>query len=90
MKSLICLIRGGNHTGPSNDTVRSFGSWTYQTCLPVRHISHSSQFGRTERAFFDITAGIHNPSVFIPRQECLTEEEYANRHVLFGEKPSQF
>lgn len=82
--SIFLITRGGNHTGPANDTVRSFGSWTYQACLPVRHISHSSQFGRTERSFYDITAGIHDPNVFIPRQECLTQEEYAMRDVLFG------
>jgi len=82
--SIFFINRAGNHTGPANDTVRTFGSWTYQACLPVRHISHSSQFGRSERSFFDITAGISNPSVFIPRQECLRQEEYAMRDVLFG------
>jgi hypothetical protein len=86
--SIFFINRASNHTGPANDTVRIFGTWIYQTCLPVRHISHSSQFGRTERSFFDITAGIHNPNVFIPRQECLTQEEYAIRDVLFG-KPSK-
>ncbi len=79
---MIC--RGGNQTAPGNDTVRTFGTWTYQSCLPVRFIRNSSQFGRTETSFFDITAGISNPSVFIPRPECLTEEENAKRDILFG------
>jgi len=74
---------------PTNETVRVFGTWTLQACLPVRQILHSSLYGRTERSFYDITAGISNPSVFIPRQECLTEEEYANRDILFGTPPQQ-
>jgi hypothetical protein len=78
------INRGGNHTTPTNDTVRSFGTWTYQACLPVRVVRYSAQYGRSETSFFDITAGISNPNVFIPRPECLTQEEYANRDALFG------
>ncbi|CAF0783285.1 unnamed protein product [Adineta ricciae] len=85
---LLVTLWGGNHTTPSNDTVRTFGTWTYQACLPVRFISHSQRFGRTETSFFDITAGISDPNVFIPRRECLTEKEYAMRDILFG-KPSK-
>ncbi|CAF1387882.1 unnamed protein product [Adineta steineri] len=81
---LLVTLWGGNHTTPSNDTVRSFGTWTMRGCLPVRHISHSAQYGRTETSFFDITAGISDPNVFIPRRECLTEKEYAMRDILFG------
>jgi hypothetical protein len=67
-----------------NDTIRTFGSWTYQACLPVHRVTHSSRYGRSQTEFFDITAGIRDPNVFIPRRECLTEKEYAMRHVLFG------
>jgi hypothetical protein len=84
----ICFInRATNHTGPANDTVRTFGTWTYQACLPVRFISHSSRFGRSELSFFDVTAGIRDPNVFIPRPECLTEEENIMRDALFGKSP---
>lgn len=90
MKLISVLInRGTNHTGPANDTVRTFGTWTWQACLPVRFVSHSSQFGRTETSFFDITAGISNPSVFIPRSECLTAEENAHKEELFGLHPKK-
>jgi len=85
----IYAFRGGNHTGQQNDTVRTFGVWTLQSCLPVRHISHSSKFGRTEIQFYDITAGISNPSVFIPPSHCLTAEEYAMRDALFGAHPTK-
>ncbi|CAF1035751.1 unnamed protein product [Rotaria sordida] len=81
---LLVTLWGGNHTTPSNDTVRTFGTWTYHACLPVSVISHSSQYGRSQTSFFDIVAGISDPNVFIPRPECLTEKEYAMRHVLFG------
>jgi len=81
---VLVTLWSSNHTGPANDTVRTFGTWTYQACLPVRRVSHSSAYGRSELSFFDVTAGIHDPNVFIPRPECLTEEEHANRHVLFG------
>jgi len=83
------IYRSGNQTRPGNDTVRTFGTWTYQACLPVRFIDHSTRFGRTEISFFDITAGISNPNVFIPRPECLTQEEYAKRDVLFAPKPQK-
>jgi hypothetical protein len=55
-----------------------------QACLPVSHISHSQQYGRSQTSFFDIVAGISDPNVFIPRRECLTDKEYAMRHILFG------
>jgi hypothetical protein len=83
------MNRGGNHTTPSNDTVRTFGTWTYQACLPVNFIRHSTQYGRTQSSFFDIVAGISDPNVFIPRRECLTEKEYAMRHALFGAPPKK-
>jgi len=85
---LLVTMWGGNHTTPSNDTVRTFGTWTLQACLPVSHMSHSQQYGRSHTSFFDITAGISDPNVFIPRRECLTEKEYAMRDILFG-KSSQ-
>jgi hypothetical protein len=83
------MNRGGNHTTPSNDTVRTFGTWTYQACLPVNFIRHSTQYGRTQSSFFDIVAGISDPNVFIPRRECLTEKDYAMRHALFVAPPKK-
>jgi len=87
--NIYFINRSTNFTTPTNDTVRSFGTWSYLGCLPIRFIDHSAQFGRTEISFYDITVGIRDPSVFIPRRECLTEEEYAMRHVLFGQTPKK-
>lgn len=85
---MICLIdRRSNFTGPLNDTVSSFGTWTYLNCLPVRIIEHSSQFGRTEISFYDIVAGISNPSIFIPRPECLGKEDYTHKENVSYKAP---
>jgi hypothetical protein len=35
-------------------------------------------------SFYDVTVGISDPSVFIPRRECLSDEEWENRYTLFG------
>jgi len=86
---LLVTLWGGNHTTPTNDTVRTFGTWTYQACLPVHFVSHNSRYGRSQTSFFDIVAGISDPNVFIPRRECLSEKEYAMRHVLFGAPPKK-
>ena len=84
----ICVIdRRSNYTGPANDSVSSFGTWTYLNCLPVRIIEHSSRFGRTDISFYDIVAGISNPSVFIPRPECLTEQDNAHKEVFSPQVP---
>lgn len=81
---MVHFSRGFNVTTPSGDKVRVFGIWTYQDCLPVLSVRHSQQYGRSQVSFFDINAGIRDPSVFIPRQECLTEQEWAMRDTLFG------
>ncbi|CAF0959794.1 unnamed protein product [Rotaria magnacalcarata] len=87
---LLVTMWGTNHTTPSNDTVRTFGTWTYRACLPVSFISHSTQMGRTQSSFFDIVAGISDPNVFIPRPECLTAKEYAMRDTIFGTPAKKF
>ena len=61
-----------------------------QLCLPVSQSILSSQYGRTQVSFYDITAGISNPDVFIPRRECLTEQEYAMRDKLFRGTSKRF
>jgi len=82
------LYRGGNYTLPTNETVPYIGTWTYQGCLPVSRVTVSEERGNEILSFFDVTVGISDPNVFIPRRECLTENEYALRNVLFG-RPSK-
>jgi len=74
--SVLVTIWGGNFTTPENHTVNYFGTWTYQGCLPVSSTSHNSKYGTSHASFFDITPGISDPNVFIPRRECLTAKEY--------------
>jgi len=87
--NIYFINRRTNFTGRANDTVRTFGTWSYLGCLPIRFIDHSSLYGRTEISLYDITVGIQDPSVFIPRRECLTEQEYAMRDALFGSTPKK-
>ncbi len=52
--------------------------------MPVHRTSFSPRLGVAHLAIYDVTLGISDPSVFIPRRECLTDEEWANRFTLFG------
>ncbi len=79
------IYRGGNFTIPTtNETIPYIGTWTYQGCLPVSRTTFSEKYGNELLSFYDLTAGISDPNVFIPRPECLTEKEYAMRQALFG------
>jgi len=78
------IYRGGNFTLPTNETISYIGTWTYEGCLPVSRATSSEKYGNEILSFFDIIVGIGDPNVFIPRQECLTEQEYAMRNILFG------
>ena len=80
----MIIYRGGNFTTPTNETIPYMGTWTYKGCLPVSRLSFSEKYGNEVLSFYDITIGISDPNVFIPRRECLTEKEYAMRHALFG------
>lgn len=78
------LYRSGNFTLPTNETLPYVGTWTYRACLPVSRSTFSEKYGNEILSFYDLTTGISDPNVFIPRPECLSEEEYAKRHILFG------
>ncbi len=78
------MYRAGNLTLPTNQTIPYFGTWTYEGCLPVSRLTFSEKYGDEILTFFNIVVGISDPNVFIPRRECLTEKEYALRHVLYG------
>ncbi|CAF1981119.1 unnamed protein product [Rotaria magnacalcarata] len=81
---LLITIWGGNFTLPNNETIPYIGTWTYRGCLPVSRTTYSEKYGNEVLSFYDLTVGISDPNVFIPRSECLTEKEYATRHTLFG------
>ncbi|UJR08736.1 hypothetical protein I4U23_012993 [Adineta vaga] len=68
---VLVTLWGGNYSSPSNSMGRDFGSWTYLYCFPLN-------LGR-----YNITSNISNSNVFVPRKECLTEEEYSLRDIIF-------
>jgi hypothetical protein len=67
-----------------NQTLQFTSAWTYQGCIPVSRTTYGGTSGNSHLSFYDVTAGISDPSVFIPRRECLSDEEWANRYTLFG------
>ncbi|CAF3272867.1 unnamed protein product [Rotaria socialis] len=81
---LLVTIWAGNFTLPSNDTIDFISTWTYRGCIPVSRTSFSPKFGVSHLSFYDVTAGISDPNVFIPHRECLSSEEWAARNTRFG------
>ena len=77
------MFRGGNFTR-QNETIQFMSSWTYIACIPIGRTTFSKTYGISNLQFYDVTAGISNPNVFIPRRECLSAEEWDNRFTLFG------
>ncbi|UJR37490.1 hypothetical protein I4U23_030193 [Adineta vaga] len=74
---VLITIWGGNITIPFlNVTLPYIATWTYKACLPISRTVYSEKFGNEITSFYDITAGISDPNVFIPRRECLTAREY--------------
>ena len=82
------MFRGGNFTTPSNDTIEYISQWTYNGCLPVHRTTFSQKYGTSHLSFFDVTIGLRDPNVFIPRRECLSAYEWEHRYEIFG-KPTQ-
>ncbi len=78
------IFRGGNFTNQQNETISYIGSYTYQGCVPVDRTLFGRTLGIAHIGFYDVTAGIRDPNVFIPRRECLSDEEWENRQTLFG------
>jgi hypothetical protein len=72
-----------------NETRQFTAAWTYQGCIPVSRTSYGTS-GPSHLSFYDVTAGISDPSVFIPRRECLSDEEWANRYTLFGTPTNKY
>ena len=58
--------------------------WSYIACIPVSRTLFSQTDGISQISFYDISVGIRDPNVFIPRRECLSAEEWENRYTLFG------
>jgi len=80
---VLATIWGGNFTTP-NETISHVSTWTYNGCFPIARTSWGQRLGVAHLSFFDITLGIRDPNVFIPRRECLSDEEWANRYTLFA------
>lgn len=87
----LFICRGGNYTTPGTGDVGSYiSAFTYQGCLPVSRTSFSQKSGTEVLSFFDITVGIRDPNVFIPRRECLSDYEWENRYTLFSVPSKKF
>ena len=67
-----------------NETITYVSTWTYIACIPVSRTTFSPRFGVSHLSVYDVTVGIRDPNVFIPRRECLSAEEWDNRYTLFG------
>jgi len=81
---VLVTIWAGNFT-TTTEVTHHVSTWTYRECLPVHRTTWGGQrFGVSHLSFYDVTLGIHDPNVFIPRRECLTDEEWENRYTLFG------
>jgi hypothetical protein len=69
--NVLATLWGANFTDPQGNQVYYSGAWTYEACLPISSTYYGESFGLTHVSFYDITPGISDPSVFIPRRECL-------------------
>ena len=69
----LSLIRAGNITQIPGNVFTYVSTWTYRECIPVTVTTYSEKSGREYVSFYDVTLGIRDPNVFIPRPECLTE-----------------
>lgn len=81
---VLLLRRGGNFTTPDKESIDYVSTWTYRGCIPVSRTTTGDKSGISHLSFYDVTAGISDPNVFIPRRECLSSEEWAKRDSLFG------
>ncbi|XP_020374008.1 mammalian ependymin-related protein 1 [Rhincodon typus] len=51
-------------------TVHYMLTFTEVGCLPVSELYYIKETGWVTEMFYDLTTGIHNPTVFIPPAEC--------------------
>jgi len=59
-------------TDSQGNKIVYLGTWTYEACLPVSSFYFSvADKLNTHTQYFDITPGLADPNVFIPRRECL-------------------
>ena len=70
--NLLATLWGYQFVDEKGSKVDYFGVWTYTGCLPlsIRYRSEDNDFDLLY-SFFDISPGIEDPNVFIPRRECL-------------------
>ncbi len=69
--NILTTLWGAKFVDSKGDNINYFGVYTLTACLPLSIFYDSDSFGHYEAAFYDITPGISDPSVFIPRPECL-------------------
>merc|ERR1712212_993311 len=60
----------GEDTGRDGEKIKYFTEVTVPDCVPVTSGMYSDKFGFVKTFYFDITAGIADPMVFIPPSNC--------------------
>jgi hypothetical protein len=74
--SIQVCSRSGNKTLPINQTASYIETWTYKECLPVYNIVFEPNNIVNYMWYYNITLGIKDIKVFIPPDQCLTDEKY--------------
>jgi hypothetical protein len=71
--NILVTIWGNEFLDQKGNKIEYMGVWSLEGCLPIsaNYWSDTAKIS-THAHFFDITPGIDNPDVFIPRKECLS------------------
>lgn len=84
------VYRGGNFTTRQNETYEFVSQWTYNGCIPVSRTTFTPYNDTEHLSFFDVSLGISDPNVFIPRRQCLSDYEWEHRYEIFGKPTDKF
>ena len=71
--NVLVTLWGDKFQDEKGNEIDYFGTWTYEACIPVS-IQYYSQADKFDLHIdnFDVTPGIEDPNVFLPRPECLS------------------
>lgn len=71
--NLLVTIWRNQFKDDKGNEIDYFGTWTLEACLPVtaNYFSQADNIN-LHSSYFDITPGLDDPNVFVPRRECLT------------------
>jgi len=66
----VVMVFDGEDTGRSGDKIQYFSEVTVPSCVPISTGFYTEKIGFVQTRFFDITAGISDPMIFIPPSNC--------------------